>query len=166
MPGTREILLKVAKVVLIAPPFLLLATLGVYVFSSIFTDTNVDTYKTLTNYGVAIVYGMSSLCFAWSRSITDDSLLQKFAHKMGETFLLSSIGFLIQSAIKYVYVYIKNEFNSDRAFEKDIPLDSAIRFVLAVTFLITFCLFFYSLLMTTMNLTRTNKSRIIKLWGD
>ena len=60
----------------------------------------------LTNYGFAILVGLSSVCFAWARSLKEgeEEIIEIIFY--AESFLHCAIIFLITSAIKYAYIHM------------------------------------------------------------
>lgn len=96
-------------------PSILLAILFGFIVLDDFTQSSKDTTY-LTNYGFAILIGISSICFSWARNMDKESepLMLNKVSTSGENSFHCAIMFLISSAIKYSLVnlnfYIPKEW--------------------------------------------------------
>lgn len=82
---------------------LLGSTIVIYGFKNINEDTT-----SLTNYGFAILVGISSVCFSWTRGLDNEKepLMIKRISQAGEGSLHCAIVFLLASALKYSTLHL------------------------------------------------------------
>lgn len=147
----------IAKVLCLYIPFFIFSILGINIFIATFADLENNTYATLTSYGAAIIAGLGSVTFNWSRS-TEDKEIQKFAAKKGEKFLLTSIGFLLQAGIKYGYVEFNKHYRAKCIwlYKYDV-FPNMIEAIIAVVFTITFTILINTLFEIAVKITSINK---------
>ncbi|MDR3678435.1 MAG: hypothetical protein P4L41_00615 [Flavipsychrobacter sp.] len=140
-----------AKLLFLYVPFIIFALLCINVFIKTFADLDNSTYSTLTSYGAAIIAGLGSVTFNWSRSV---KRTEEFAAKQGERLLLASIGFLLQAGIKYGYVESVKQFGKDYPWlNKDSNFATSVQTTIAIVFAITFYILITTLLSIAKKLT-------------
>lgn len=95
------------KVFLVILPNFFFGILGVNIIVFNFKNINQDTTN-LTNYGFAILAGISSICFSWTRGLDKDKeqLMIDRISKAGEGSLHCAIIFLLASALKYSSLHL------------------------------------------------------------
>lgn len=89
-------------------PGLLISLLGTGVILFHFKNIKEDT-SNITNYGFAILAGISSICFSWIKTLDKEiepEMIKKITH-VGESFFYCSILFLILSALKYSSLHLE-----------------------------------------------------------
>lgn len=113
------------KIFVVILPSIIFAILGfsilLYSFKNIREDT---TY--LTNYGFAILIGLSSVCFSWTRNIDNEKepLMLKRVSASAEGFLHCAIIFLLSSIIKYGTLKLGILFGEEYNLVKEIIINS------------------------------------------
>jgi hypothetical protein len=90
----RLVLVRIPDILL----YFLITAAVLYNFKNLKSDTT-----NLTNYGFAILAGMGSICFSWSRCLDskEESVAIKKITNAGEVFFHSAVIFLIASIFKY-----------------------------------------------------------------
>lgn len=106
--GIKYFLEKPNKIFLIFIPNFFFTVLGISIVFYNFQNIKEDT-TSLTNYGFAILAGISSLCFSWARGLNkdEDAQILKKVTICGESFFHSAIIFLLLSAIKYSTIHLE-----------------------------------------------------------
>lgn len=106
--GLKYFIDKPNKIFLIFIPNFFFTILGISILFYNFQNIKEDT-TSLTNYGFAILVGISSLCFSWARGLNKDEDTQTLekATIFGESFFHSAIIFLLLSAIKYATIHLE-----------------------------------------------------------
>ena len=102
--------------ILYIPTFLFIA-LGAFLVFDNFQSADKDTTY-LTNYGFAILIGLTSICFSWTRNMYNEKepLMLAIVSKAGENSFHSSIIFLIASSLKYSLVNLNKFLDSNTIF--------------------------------------------------
>lgn len=107
----KKIYLRISKssfneFFLVIFPNLLFTIFGYGIIIYSFKNVDIDTTN-LTNYGFAILAGISSICFSWSKNLnSEDENTSERIIIIAECFLHTAIIFLLSSAIKYSAIHI------------------------------------------------------------
>ena len=127
------------KIFMVIIPSVIFAILGGSILLYSFKNINEDTTY-LTNYGFAILIGLSSVCFSWTRNLDKEKepLMLKTVSASAEGFLHCAIIFLLSSVIKYGTLKIDILFGEEYNLVKTIIIST-----LSILYGITFTLGFF-----------------------
>jgi hypothetical protein len=95
------------KITIVIVPTILLAIFGLTFILDLFRDIKNDT-TSLTNYGFAILAGLATICFSWTRGLDNskEPIMIRKISRCGELAIQSAIIFLLASALKYSAIHI------------------------------------------------------------
>ena len=127
------------KIFIVIIPSVIFALLGGSILLYSFKNINEDTTY-LTNYGFAILIGLSSVCFSWTRNLDNEKepLMLRTASASAEGFLHCAIIFLLSSIIKYGTLKIDILFGEEYNVVKTIIIS-----ILSILYGISFTLGFF-----------------------
>ncbi len=132
--------------------------LGVAIIIAEFKDFKKDTTG-LTNYGFAILAGISSLCFSWLKTLdaNKEPKMIKEISIAGEGSLHAAIIFLLSSALKYGSFHLNSVIPVDwKIFNRTFGV------ALLITYTISFTLGFYLVIEVVSKLNKILYLRLYK----